>query len=226
MAYSPMSMTSVHASARRSSPLLAAILICVASCGGAAAKIARTAPPTLTVSDERRCHFDRSHGAIFGTLKDRETYDVLAEVTVVATSSALVTAGMQPAVSISNASGVFAFSDLPPGRYDLTFYYDRATEHLILDVEPNKVWPYVHWFTRAPRSDSKYLAQWSKQRIVLPGQPVRPDLETDGMKTNYVIDDHSDLFTRHFPASFLDGSFSSNCARGLYPCNPFAMRQR
>ncbi len=216
-----------HQIIRRSSLLLASTLFCVVGCGGAVAKIARTAPPTLTVRDERRCHFDRSHGAIFGTLLDRKTHQVLAEVTVLATSPALVAAGLQPAISISNASGVFAFSDLPPGRYDLTFYYDRSTEHDSLDVEANTVWPYHHWFTKAPRGDTEYLAQWRKPRIELPHQLSQFRSGYSSLDVDYDLDDCNSWHNTcvNYPNTFVDDiSFSSNCALGHFPCAPAIAR--
>ncbi len=210
---------SVWSIARRSA---VATLLGLASCGGAAAKIARTAPQTPTASDERRCHFDRSNGAIFGTMIDPQG-KIIAGVTVLATSPALRATGPASLVSITDETGVFAFSDLPPGRYDLTFYYDRATANVSRDVEANTVWPYRQEFTKAPRGDIEYLAKWRKQRVTLPHRESESSIETD-----YIVDGCSAAngcsLSYRSPFPMAGESFSSDCAVGHYPCGPTIAR--
>jgi hypothetical protein len=210
------------ATARRFSLSCAATLLCVAGCGGAAANLARTAPPTVTVSDERRCHFDRSHGAIFGTLIDQHG-KIIAGVTVLATSPALRATGPASLVSITDETGVFAFSDLPPGRYDLTFYFDRATENVSRDVEANTVWPYRQEFTKAPRGDIEYLAKWRMQRVTLPHRESESSIETDYIVEGCFAANGCSLSYRS-PFPMAGASFSSDCAVGHYPCGPTIAR--
>ena len=246
MAYSPMSMTSVHASARRSSPLLAATLFCVVGCGGAVTNLPSTAPLAHAANNDtiqggggdtavssvpdatRKGHIDRSHGAIYGTVRNF-TAGILADVTVVATSPALSAAGTASLVSISDADGVFAFSDLPPGPYDLAFYYDRVTANYRVDVVANTWQPSNIGFATAPRGDIEYFAQWRTPRVGLPEQLSQFHRGSSSLDFYYDLHDCNSWHNTcvNYPFTFMDDSFSSNCARGLYPCNPFAsLRQR
>ena len=170
-----------HQIIRRSSLLLAATLFWVAGCGGAVPNSPSTAPLAHAANNDtmqdaggdsavssapdatRKGHIDRSHGAIYGTVRNF-TSGILADVTVVATSPALSAAGTASLVSISDADGVFAFSDLPPGPYDLAFYYDRATANYRVDVVANTWQPSNIGFATAPRGDIEYFAQWRDVR--------------------------------------------------------------
>ena len=235
-----MSRTSSHPFICISSPFLAATLFCVVGCGGAVTNLPSTAPLAHAANNDtiqggggdtavssvpdatRKGHIDRSHGAIYGTVRNF-TAGILADVTVVATSPALSAAGTASLVSISDADGVFAFSDLPPGPYDLAFYYDRATANYSVDVVAN-TWQHSNiGFATAPRGDIEYFAQWRKHRITLPGELSKSSLETD-----YVVDGCSEAndcyLSMRSPFPMSGESFSSNCAVGYYPCGPHIAR--
>src|SRR5258705_12701195 len=65
-------------------------------------------------------------GAIQGTVSDAASGDKLAGVTVTATSPALQ--GTQSA--ITDESGFYKISPLPPGVYQVTFYYlENTVQH-------------------------------------------------------------------------------------------------
>ena len=75
-------------------------------------KIAGAAPATSA-----------TNGAMQGVVADKKTGEPLVGVTVVATSPALQ--GEQ--VAITDDKGVYSIGALPPGKYNLTFYYDDTT---------------------------------------------------------------------------------------------------
>jgi hypothetical protein len=236
-----MSMTSIHSSTRRFSLLLAATLFCLAGCGGnlpSTASLAHAAnndtmqggggdTAVSSVPDAtRKGHIDRSHGAIYGTVRNF-TAGILANVTVVATSPALCAIGTASLVSISDADGVFAFSDLPPGPYDLAFYYDRATANYSVDVVANTWQPSNIGFATAPRGDTEYFAQWRTPRVGLPEQLSQFRSGSSSFEIDYDLDDcnFGHNLCLKYPATFVDDiSFSSNCALGHFPCGPTIAR--
>jgi outer membrane receptor protein involved in Fe transport len=77
-------------------------------------------------------------GAIQGTVSDAGTGDQLAGVTVTATSPALQ--GTQSAITDEN--GFYKISPLPPGLYQVTFYYlDNTVQRSNINVGINKTTP-------------------------------------------------------------------------------------
>ena len=65
---------------------------------------------------------DKAHGSIHGVVKD-QIGDALAGVTVTAASSAI----SGPQTVISDTDGTYQIASLPPGSYDITFYYGNVT---------------------------------------------------------------------------------------------------
>jgi hypothetical protein len=61
-------------------------------------------------------------GAIAGVVKDAKSGDPLAQVTVVAVSTAGV-----PQMAITEVDGTYKITELLPGTYVVTFYYDTLT---------------------------------------------------------------------------------------------------
>ena len=90
--------------------------------------------PTQTMPTRR--DVEPVAGAIQGIVTDAKTRQPLAGATVIATSPALDLAQ----TAISDDTGAFAFADLPPGVYLVTFYYaDITVEHAGLAVGAEKV---------------------------------------------------------------------------------------
>jgi outer membrane receptor protein involved in Fe transport len=99
---------------------------------GAAALLAATHTAALAQSS--------TAGAIKGTAKDSKSGEALVGVTIVATSPALQ--GTQSAISGSN--GVYTISNLPPGVYQVKFYWaNTVVTRNNIEVNLNKVTP-VH----------------------------------------------------------------------------------
>lgn len=78
-------------------------------------------------------------GAITGQVKDKKTSEPIAGVTVIANSPALG----QSQSALTDDQGAYKISDLVPGDYDVTFYYDgdRAVKHSGVHVGVGKVVP-------------------------------------------------------------------------------------
>jgi outer membrane receptor protein involved in Fe transport len=76
-------------------------------------------------------------GAVQGVVTDAANGEPLVAVTVVATSPALQ--GNQ--VAITDDSGRYKITNLPPGRYLITCYYSELTVQRTLDVSVNKTTP-------------------------------------------------------------------------------------
>ena len=77
-------------------------------------------------------------GAIQGVIVDSSSGEKLAGVTVIATSPSLA----QAQTAITDDSGGYKISDLPPGDYLVTFYYaDITLERGGIRVGVNKVTP-------------------------------------------------------------------------------------
>jgi hypothetical protein len=73
--------------------------------------------------DETACPETSPLGGIIGRVRDDATGHGLPGATVVATSSALT----EPAAVLSGDAGWFAICELPPGDYEITFYYADLT---------------------------------------------------------------------------------------------------
>jgi len=77
-----------------------------------------------------------SGGSIAGTVTDKKTGEKLAGATVVATSPALQ--GEQ--VAVADEQGAFRINGLPPGSYQVTFYYgDTTTQRSNIAVKNKQV---------------------------------------------------------------------------------------
>jgi hypothetical protein len=75
-------------------------------------------------------------GAIQGVVKDKRSGESLAGVTVVATSPKL----SQSETAITDNTGFYKLGELPPGDYNVTFYFaDLSVEHSGVHVGVNKV---------------------------------------------------------------------------------------
>jgi hypothetical protein len=80
-----------------------------------------TKPPHVTV-DEVLQSSPGTTGSIAGSLRDSRN-EALAGVTIVASSPAVT----GPQGTISNDDGAFTLTNLPPGPYEVTFYYLEIT---------------------------------------------------------------------------------------------------
>jgi Ca-activated chloride channel family protein len=88
--------------------------------------------------DDTTVRADTTRGNIQGVVKDKETGEPLAGVTVVVTSSAMK--GTQTAITDEN--GLYKITGLPPGVYLVTFYYLEVTiERSNVSVGASKTTP-------------------------------------------------------------------------------------
>ena len=195
----------------------------------------------------RQGHIDRTHGAVYGTVRDIASGAPIPEVTVVVaydaqrapgaparldTNSRFVIPEAKRAppdaapntlsrAGFTDEEGRFVFGELPPGPYLLTFYYDRATAEYPVDIVANTWQPAPTAFATAPRVLPEYFARWRTPRI-----EALTRLSESSLEYNYVVDycgpfdnTESALVALQFGVAF-----SNACFLGERPCAPTITR--
>jgi len=167
----------------------------------------------------RQGHIDRTHGAVYGTVRDIASgAPIQSPCRVVAYADA---AGGLSRTGFTDEEGRFVFGELPPGPYLLTFYYDRATAEYPVDIVANTWQPAPTAFATAPRVLPEYFARWRTPRI-----EALTRLSESSLEYNYVVDycgpfdnTESALVALQFGVAF-----SNACFLGERPCAPTIAR--
>lgn len=117
---------------------------CLGACAGAGTRATQAAPPA---SASACSHGSLSRpgesaaspgGAIRGTVRSVVTGHPLSDVTIVATSPSL----QDSALELTDMDGSYAFEHLPPGTYEVVFYYGELQERRgNVDVRVDQVTP-------------------------------------------------------------------------------------